>query len=249
MRLTTKGTLFSITAWWLIVIGASAQIESGQPIAGTISAKGQIDVYLIEMEIGESLDFAIVETVGDSSFQPQVEVFSPGGSRVSWIFGDTSSGDRLTAASAGIYRMEVGAYQGLGLLIGSYQFVFGKSPSSQNDPDGRHLRSGENVEQTLKLGDIDVFTIDMAAGGTLVASIGERTPTNFFEPFLNVYAPDGNLVASDDTIEHQNGAAGEYTIVVRGSSVPTLPASTASRWPRSPDHRMTVTEKSSWMET
>ena len=57
------------------------------------------------------------------------------------------------------------------------------------------LSSGGNFDGTIQLNQTNTWTFSAAAGDRIVARIGGLTATNFFNPWLRIYNPNGVLIA------------------------------------------------------
>jgi len=80
---------------------------------------------------------------------------------------------------------------------GNYLFTMVKAPGEQRDSDGRVIQSGETVNGTLPLGDLDVFTFGASAGDTITLAVGETVGSDsWFGPKLTLYGPDGAPLGS-----------------------------------------------------
>lgn len=183
-------------------------------MTGAVDSVGETHEYRISLAAGEAVEYAVADT-GETRFQPQVWVRSPSGVRGNWTFGETGSTQRFTAAETGVYRFEVSAYAGQGSATGAFALTVVRAPGEQHDPDGRQLLSGQMVERELRLGDIDVFTIDAVAQASLVVSVGAQTPVEFFDPRVRVLGPDGKQVGEGASVVARVSAAGRYTVVVK----------------------------------
>src|SRR5205823_5118154 len=87
--------------------------------------------------------------------------------------------------------------------------------------DGGPIASAVTKAANIGVGDIDVFTLNGVAGGTLLASIGETTAGSSLTPQIALYGPNGKLLTSNQnaagtTLTVNNLTAnGTYTVLVR----------------------------------
>ena len=195
-----------------------AAIASGQTVTGSIGL-AEIDSYTFTAAAGDSIRAAVADT-GNTNFTPQIELYAPNGTRLTWDFeGVGTSLTALSVASGGTYTMVVSDYGSND--TGNYSITMVKTPAAthQHGSDGGAIASGETRGGAIAAGDLDVFTFYAAAGDSIRAAVGDTSNTNF-TPQIELYAPNGTRVTWDfegvgtDVTALSITQSGTYTIVV-----------------------------------
>ena len=184
---------------------------------------GDIDAFTINGVLGGSLLVTAAETTTGSPLTPSLEIYSPSGALLT--DGANAAGETVTAkplAVTGTYTIIVRDDVGTG--IGGYAMTavsIGTGISQNSGGDAGPATSGVTYTPAITVGDIDAFTINGIAGGSLLATAAETTSGSSLTPSLEIYSPSG---APADRRRQCGGRAvtarplavtGTYTIIVR----------------------------------
>jgi len=200
----------------------SAQtVSSGQRVSGTLSPVGDIDSWTIFVESGTTLRVAVGEVSG-SNFGPFLEVFEPGGTRVTSNSGSNSTNVAHTASVSGNFTVTLQDASFTPDGTGNYEiyFTLSKGPFTVPSGDeGGSISSGERHIGTIDLGDMDLWSFEASAGEGIRLAVGEISGSGF-APFLLLYGPDGSLLGSNSGTSSADvvltaAVAGTYTVLVQ----------------------------------
>ena len=204
----------------------SVAIASAQTITASISAKAEVDTYTIAGVAGGTLMATVAETTTNSALTPDVEIHAPNGTLLT--DGANAAGVTLTArplAASGTYSIIVKDYNGTN--VGGYAITavsIGTGITQTTGGDAGPTTSGVTKTAAITVGDIDAFTINGVAGGSLLATAAETTTGSTLTPSLEIYSPTGVLLtdganAVGETLTARPlAASGTYTIIVRDYS-------------------------------
>src|SRR5207237_5169116 len=107
-----------------------------------------------------------------------------------------------------------------GYAVTAASFGAGITQTAAND--GGATGSAVTRSASIGVGDIDVFTINGVAGGSMLATIGESTAGSPLTPQIAIYSPDGKLLTFNQnasgttlTLNSNLPASGTYIVMVR----------------------------------
>ena len=197
------------------------EILPGETKTGSL-AEGEIDIYTFQANADDFATILMGEISGETWFEPQVELHAPDGTVV-----DVNSG----GASATIESVKLpqdGTYFIIardkeGWHIGEYGLSLVKNPGTimVADPNGGPIAPGEYKTGSLTEGDLDPYTFWANAGDSVTILIGEVSGETWFEPQVELHAPDGTVVetasgGASATIESAKlSQDGTYFIIAR----------------------------------
>ncbi len=201
-------------------LGAQS-VSSGQRVSGTLSPVGDIDSWTIFVEADTTLRVGVGEVSG-SNFEPFLEVFEPGGTRVTSNSGSVSTDVVHTASVSGIFTVPLKDASFTPDGTGNYEvyFTLSKGPFTVPPGDeGGPITSGERHTGTIDLGDMDLWTFEASAGQGIRLAVGETSGSDFL-PLLLLYGPDGSVLESNSgtfstDVVITAAVAGTYTAVVQ----------------------------------
>ncbi len=173
---------------------------TGQPlddhvlVLGAIERPGDFDRYPLEVSQGDVLTIGLLLAEG-SSLVPTLEVYDIDGAQV--IATTTLNGlaliAGLTASQTGTYTVWV---NGQNNTTGGYVIGYGSGWSFQDNRRGLTLPDQVYAGELNQPGQRDSWGIDLNAGDVISAALSPLVTT--LDPALQLVAPDGSLVASDD---------------------------------------------------
>jgi RHS repeat-associated protein len=196
------------------------EIVSGETKTGSIDV-GDLDAFVFAANGG---DVARVLIGTDGSFYPRIELYDPEGVLVA-----SAGASGYYVASITTQPLEKGtctvivrAYDGRD--TGTYGLSLIKMPgstTSEQDPDGGEIVSGETKTGTIGLADLDACTFQAIAGEVVKILIGVD-PADFY-PRIELYDPEGALVASAGQSGYYSATittqllekSGTYTVIAR----------------------------------
>ncbi len=196
----------------------SGPIASGFTANGTITL-GDTDVYTISANAGSSLLFNHADTLGDA-FNPQIVVFGPTGATLTNIADPTANVGLLSnLAATGTYTFAV--FDSFADSIGTYALtvVAAPAPAQPTDVDSGPLTSAAQRTGTLTLGDIDVFTVALPIGGSLLYAMSDPG-LGAFAPQVLIFSPTGVVLSNvagqvgSTALISSVAAAGTYVVAI-----------------------------------
>lgn len=183
------------------------ELELGEVVTATL-APGATDAWSYRSPGDE---YVSIDVIAVGEWDPVLEVFNGAGD--SMAFDDDSGGEynpRLSSLYlpvAGTYEFRVSAYSG----NGEYQLsLVGAEP-----PEGGSVNYGEKVQGLLVEGEREVWTFEGSAGDKVTISmVGLEGLT---DTYLELYGPDGTLLAfDDDSGGNYSALIGEYELPQSG---------------------------------
>src|SRR5439155_708170 len=196
--LVVAGSLYGITgdlggsgAYRLTLAKTGSAVEvtagdEGGPLAngamqtGTIDV-GDLDVWTITADAGESIVVRMGEVTAGSQLSPQLRIYGPTGTLLPSSWGTAAAEDTVTATSSGTFLVVAGSLYGINCDLGGsgpYLFTLAKPgpPIYILFPYTALFRSNGAMQTgTIDVGDLDVWTITADAGESIVVRMGEVT--------------------------------------------------------------------------
>lgn len=170
-------------------------------VSGRITP-GDLDTFTFQASAGEAVHVQVVETEEGRS-GPKIWLYNPDGTLLPLVY-DSSGSSLIDVVAANCHSTssvckltQTGAYRlvvedrGISDEIG-YRIHFARV--RQANEHGALADDG-SVDGELTLGDIDTFTFQAAAGGSLYLRVGNETAP-YFNPKIWLYGPNGVLVFS-----------------------------------------------------
>jgi RHS repeat-associated protein len=191
---------------------------------GTIST-GDVQAWSLGANSGESVVVRVGMLSSSGFFDPWLRLYGPGGQLIGSV--DSGSGSAaelaITATNSGTFTVLVsdGGYGGLG-GTGTYQLSCLKVPGAfvvSPGEQGGAITNGTLNPGTISAGDLQAWSLGANSGDSLVVRVGMLTSSGFFDPWLRLYGPDGQLVGSVDS---GSGSAAEIAITATNSGTFTV---------------------------
>ncbi|HAV61625.1 MAG TPA: hypothetical protein DCY13_04580, partial [Verrucomicrobiales bacterium] len=183
-----------------IVVGTP--LANGGNHEGTIVADTEDD-WTFDAGAGDRVLLRVGQLTGGFGFSPRLQLIDPNGVLVA---SDFQSGNRSDSAAEVAVIAEIGGTytvtidSGVASGSGDYRLHFLRRPGSFTIPGGDQggaLTNGGNHEGTVTVADLDGWTFDADAGDRVLLRVGQLTGGFGFTPRLQLFSPDGVLVASD----------------------------------------------------
>ncbi len=214
----------------------SATIQSGQTIAGIITAIGQQDMYTFTASAGDSFQATLADANAASQLEPELQLFGPDGTPLK----TSVSGATNTSVTTGVYTVPSGGAGTYTLVVqnytngtpstGGYNLELAQAPAVQAvdpDGDGGTISSGQTRSGSInRLGNMDIYTFTASAGNSFQATLADANAASQVEPELQLFGPDGtplktsvsgatNTSVTTGVYTVPSGGAGTYTLVVQ----------------------------------
>ena len=182
------------TAGTQVFNSRSGPIQSGDT-AGGLLPLSTFDTYTIDLRVGDALLASMSEST-NTSFSPTLRVYAPSGELLDLDLNNSVEAfTSIVTEEAGKHLIV--AYDANGAAGGEYDLgIFSTAGTQVFNSRSGPIRSGEVSGGTLPLSTFDVYSIDLALGDALLASMSETTNTAF-SPALRVYSPSGELLDLD----------------------------------------------------
>jgi hypothetical protein len=165
------------------------------PVIGSIERSGDFDRYPIEARAGAVLTIG-TRPFDEGALRLRMEVYDPLGAQIA----SAESANTPEALVGALLVPETGTYlvfvTGLDGTTGDYLLSYGEGFSRQDEWRGLttadQLYAGEIGQRGLR----DVWALDLNAGDVISAAAGALDLN--LDPVLELAAPDGTVLASDD---------------------------------------------------
>lgn len=174
------------------------RLEDHAPVLGVITQPGGLGRHTFIAQAGEAVTIGI-RPAENAAFRPLVEVYDPNGERIAVANARDPSAaggafiPALALVESGPYTILVTA-EGNG--TGGYIVSYGSGMSNEDVMRGR-TDGGSSFEGRIeRRGVRDVWTLVLNRGDVITAAV--TSLDNIFDPVLELAAPDGNILASDD---------------------------------------------------
>ena len=215
-------TLFG--AFLLALSSPLLALESGEDRFESFGINAGSDNYNIEVAAGAFIQVSMGVIEGDLEpevfiFKPEDAVLAEGESNVLASGNETVRPGYIlsaTATVAGTYRVKTSSVND---KLGDYRItvVSAPGPLALSDENAA-LTSGQTVEGSIPIGDLDVFTIEAKAGAAIRVGIGSTDGT--FDSRIQLIDPTGasignrSVVNSGVQLRTNATVDGTYTIIV-----------------------------------
>ncbi len=220
-------------------ISTATSLVPGSSVVGQIEAAGERDSYTFFVRSGQGVQLSMWRG-GASNLDPYLSLYAPDGSPV--VEDDNGAGDgssaflRLVLDQTGEYTVVASGASGTTGAYGLELQFFTPQPTPQPTsqpaptaaaPAGTPISPGSSIVGTINSPGESVtyaFTLETRQG---VQFSMWRGGASTLDPYLNLYAPDGSLIAADDNGAGDGSSAflrlilnqpGTYTLVASGAN-------------------------------
>lgn len=177
-------------------------LTNGFTYQGNLST-GDLDVWSIVANSGDSLVVRLGELVGGSSLYPFVRVYGPNGALLDSDIGSSAAEVVTWATNSGTFTV-VAANSEPQSPGGNGVYRLTLSTTTTNSPvvvavsdEGGILTNGVTYQGDLPVGDMEVWTFSANAGDGIVVRLGETVSGSSLYPFVRIFGPNGALLDSD----------------------------------------------------
>jgi len=196
---------------------------NGQTYTATIDA-GDLDVWTITANTGDSIFVAMGETVAGSALTPALWLYGPDG-RLLTSYGSSSVAAEIytRATNSGTFTLVAGDFSNAYAGSGGYRLtlVMTGDPITVSPGDhGGPMTNAVTHTGEIYVGDLDVWSFTASAGENLTIRIGELVAGSPLIPALWLFGPNGaqldfyanSSVAGEVGLRATN--SGTFTVVV-----------------------------------
>ena len=187
-------------------------LVNGANATGTINL-GDIDIWSFTANKGDNINLR----VGTTSFDGWLQLFGPDGRL---LVSGTSDGttdadiDNYTATNSGTFTVLVSSWYTT--QSGTYALHLAQVPETFIVPagdEGGPLVNGANATGTINLGDIDIWSFTANKGDNVNLRVG----TTNFDGWLQLFGPDGKLLATGTGAGSTDAYIDNYTATNSGT--------------------------------
>ena len=197
-------------------------------VASGILSTGDIDMYSLAVNAGDYLRLRFADNTNSGFLSTAVQVFASDGSLLASSNSATIAEVFLPITSSETLTVTV---RNSGGNTGSYSYDLFTAVSQQSfitpgGDEGGALANGGIAAGVLSAGDVDLYSLSVAAGDYLRLRLGDIANSGFLTAELQVYASDGSLIASSNSTTIANvflafASSDTLTVMVRNSSANT----------------------------
>ena len=174
-------------------------LEPYVPVLASLMRPGDVNRHMITGGEGEFVSINVRKLQAESRLRPVIEVYSPAGDRIGTANARTSNAggealiQLLPIPEAGTYSIFVSAEDG---DSGDYLISYGMGALTEGVTRGASTADTPYENQIARRGQRDSWDMLLNAGDVVTIAAGPLN--NSLDPVIELVAPDGTLVASDD---------------------------------------------------
>ena len=202
------------------------------PVRGSLTRVGDVKRHALQVEAGEFVTIGVRKIQPQSNISFAMEVYNPDGERIGVSTGRIANaeGDTviplLPIEQTGTHSIYVTAE---GNAFSDYIIAYGYGPNFEDHQRGPTMVEQPYDGQIAKRGFREVWQINLNAGDAI--TIAANPLNRSLDPVVELFAPDGSLVASDDNgggypnaliDEVSAPVTGVYNVIVSASSASTI---------------------------
>lgn len=174
-----------------------ALLQDHAPVSATIDRPGGFGRYTIAAVPGDFLTVGVTPADG-SGLRPALELFGPDGDLLAENTAPRAGAGALIAmwpaVADGLYTALV---TGADETTGAFTLSYGAGPSREESARGEAAADTPYEGQIVRPGLRDVWTLPLNRGD-IISAAASPTSADALDPLLELVAPDGAVIASDD---------------------------------------------------
>ena len=178
--------------------GSTGVLTNGLFVTGSISV-GDLNVWTISANSGETLIARMGELVPNSSLTPELRLYGPDGQLLSQYFSSPAAAEVATrATNSGTFTLVAGDHTSSFTGSGTYRLKLVKTSGPiVTDPsdEGGVLTNALTQTGNIVIGDLDIWNFTAEEGQHIILRMGELVANSSLTPFLRLYGPDGAFLA------------------------------------------------------
>lgn len=174
-------------------------LEPYVPVISSLMRPGDVNRHTITGSEGDFVSINVRKLQAESRLRPVIEVYSPVGDRIGMANARTSNAggealiQLLPIPESGTYSIFVSAEGG---DSGDYLISYGMGALTEGVARGPATADTPYENQIMRRGQRDSWDVLLNAGDVITIAAGPLN--NSLDPVIELVAPDGTLVASDD---------------------------------------------------
>jgi len=186
------------------------ELTSGVNRDGSISV-GDLDIWTFQASTADRVTMNARQLSGGNAFSPKVRIYDVGGNLVGYSFNSessTTSETEVVFITSGEVEFIVIVESGLPEGAGTFRLLYTleAGPFSYPVTNGSTLTNGEIHEGSISVPlEVDTWTFPSAAGDNIAVRLGETDNGTGLHPILQLFSPDGSLLASDSCTSRRIG--------------------------------------------
>ncbi len=188
----------------------SGPLANGATSSGLLNY-GDFDIWTFDAEIGKTVRFGFGEISPVSFFEPELEIFDPTGTTVARMSGDPGVELSFVPSVSGTYSAIIS--DNGNNVENSYEVSLAIS-GTPFETAGRELTAGVSLNGGIGPGNFELYAFRAAAGDAITLNMSETSSDSSFDPRLEVYSADGNLVFSGTG---SSAVTGEFVAISGGN--------------------------------
>ena len=162
--------------------------------------RGDLDVWTFTATAGERIAVHAGEVSDNDDFRPWIRLWAPNGAVLASTSGTGASViDAAVAPVTGTYLVLVASFDSGFDGSGTYRLTVTKTPGPitiSTGDQGGPLTNGAIHTGEITAGDLDTWTFTATGGERIAVHIGEMIDTADFRPWIRLWAPNGEVLAS-----------------------------------------------------
>ena len=201
----------------ILIGGRDQTLQNGEQINSEFPL-GSFAIFPFEVDSPGTIRISLGETNG-SPGEPVAQLFNPSGVLLGEDQGNDHAFIEVVSFQTGTYYVVVS--DGANDEALEFQMRMFSLPGTPQMISGRDqaLDNGEEFFSDFPLGSFNVFPFEVESPGTVIVGVGETGAGLPANPFLRVFSPSGQQVATDESnsdafVIFQTFETGTFTIVV-----------------------------------
>jgi uncharacterized protein YfaP (DUF2135 family) len=195
---------------------ANGALHSGEIV------KGDLDVWTFTANAGDRIAVHVGEIVDNDDFQPWIRLWAPNGATLGDTSGTNAAAIESAAPITGTYLVLVASFDSGLDGTGTYRLTMTHTPGpitvSPGDQGGP-LSGGVPQSGEILQGDLDVWTVTLAAGQHVSVTVTQTSELDDFRPWLRLWSPTGATLGDASgtdsaTVSATAPTSGTYLILV-----------------------------------
>lgn len=173
-------------------------LGNGAVAMGTLTL-ADMDMYTLPVNSGDRVRLKLADLTGSNSTTVVMQVFSSAGSLLHTTNSNTVAQSLFIAPASEILTVVVYKSGTPTLDYQIYTAVSAQSFSVPAGDEGGALEYGVQADGHLSLGDMDLYSLNVAAGDRVMLKLADLTGSNSTHVVLQAYSAAGELVASSSS--------------------------------------------------
>ncbi len=175
-------------------------LANGGVTSGAIDFLNDVDKFNLSVSAGDVVRLKVGDIANSGHFSPVVHVFSSSGALLATNASGSIAQVVFNSQASDTVTVAVSSSAG---STGSYDYVIHTAISQQSyiipsGDQGGNLANGGVATGRLSTGDMDMYSLNVKQGDRVRLKLGDTANSGHFTAYLQVYASDGSLVATNN---------------------------------------------------